>query len=92
MAHLVNLVVNRGVLLNVSIGRGNVGFGLIVIVVADEVANVIIWEKTFELGGELRGKRFVVRNDKRRQLNLFYDFGYRESFARARCAQKHLRF
>ena len=46
---LVNLIVDRGIFGDVSVRRGNVGFGLVVIVVAHEIFDCVIREKFFEL-------------------------------------------
>ena len=48
-----------------SIGGRNVGFGLIIIVVTDEVFDGIIREKPLEFGVELGGQSFIVRYDQR---------------------------
>ena len=87
MTHLVNLVINRRVFLNVSIGGGKVSFRLIIIVIADEVADVIVREKAFELCGKLSRQSFVVRNDERRKLDALNNFCNGVSFARARRAK-----
>jgi len=45
---LFDFVVDRGILLDVEILRGKIGLGLIVVVIADEVADRIIWEELSE--------------------------------------------
>ena len=49
MAQLVDFVVDARVLLDEGVGRGNVGFGLIVVVVRDEVADRVFGEEALEL-------------------------------------------
>ena len=46
VTELVELFVYVGVLLNVGVGAGNVGFRLVVVVVADEVLDGRCWERT----------------------------------------------
>ncbi len=62
VAHLVDLVVDGGVLLDVGVGRGDVGLGLVVVVVADEVAHGVVGEERAELVVELRRQRLVGRD------------------------------
>ena len=45
VAHLVDLVVDRRVLLDVRVGRRDVRLGLVVVVVADEVADGVLGEE-----------------------------------------------
>ena len=52
----------------------------------------IVREKFFVFLGELRGKRFVVGDDKRRLLDLLDDIGDGKSFARSGNAKKRLFF
>jgi hypothetical protein len=49
-AHAVDLVVDRGVLLDVGVAAGDVGLGLVVVVVADEVLDRVLGEEVPELG------------------------------------------
>jgi len=57
-AELVQLLVNRGFLLDVEIARGNVRFRLVVVVVGDEILDRIVREELLELVKELRGQGF----------------------------------
>ena len=59
-AHPVDLVVDRGLLLDVRVGGRHVGLGLVVVVVADEVLDGVLGEEPPELLEELRGQRLVV--------------------------------
>ena len=63
--HAVDLVIDRRFLLDIRIGGGNVGFRLVVIVVADEVLDGILGEEAAELLIELGGERLVVGHHQR---------------------------
>ena len=69
----VDVVVPRAVLLDVEVGLGNVGLGLVVVVVRDEVLDGVVGEELTELVAELRGQRLVVRDHQRRPLHLLDD-------------------
>ena len=45
MAQFINLIVDRRILFNVGIRLGDVRLGLIEVVVADKVADVVVGEK-----------------------------------------------
>ncbi len=53
MAQLVDLVVDGGVLLDVGVGGGDVGFGLVVVVVGDKILHRVIREELLELAVKL---------------------------------------
>jgi hypothetical protein len=55
----LDLVVDRGVLLDVGVGGGDVGLGLVVVVVADEVLDGVVGEELPELVGQLGGEGLV---------------------------------
>ncbi len=65
-AQLVQLVVDRGFFFDVRVRGGNVRFRLVEIVVADEIFDRVLREKTFEFAVELRRERLVVRQHQRR--------------------------
>ena len=48
--HLVDLLVDRGVLLDEGVGLRKVGFGLVVVVIGDEVLDRVVGEEILELG------------------------------------------
>ena len=68
MAQLVYLIINGRILFNVGVRGRNVGFGLVVVVIAHKILHRILRKKLFELGIELGGQGFVVGNDKGRLL------------------------
>ena len=86
----LDLFINRRVLLDISVGARNVRFRLIVIEVADEILDRVARKELFELRVKLRRERFVVRDDKRRPVQLANDICGRESLSRARDPQQRL--
>ncbi len=87
---LVELIVDRRFLLDVNVARGNVGFGLVVVVIGDEILDRVVREERLELVIELRRQRLVVRQDQRRAVQVLDDLGHREGLARAGNAQQYL--
>ena len=63
MTQSIDFVVDQYLLLDVSIARRDVGFGLVVIVVADEVLDGVVREKSFEFLIELGSQGLVVTQD-----------------------------
>ena len=90
MTQLVDLVIDGGVLFDVSVRLRNICLRLIVIIIADEVPDIIIRKERLELTRELRSKRLVVRDDERRPLHALDDLCHRIGLARARRAEQHL--
>ncbi len=82
-AQALDLLVDRGVLLDVGVARGDVGLGLVVVVVADEVLDRVLREEGLELGVELGRQGLVVADDQHRPLAARDDVGHREGLARA---------
>ncbi len=66
----VDLLVDRGVFLDVDVALRDVGFGLIIVVIADEIVDRVVRKELLELAIELGGQRLVVREDERRPLDL----------------------
>ena len=72
-----DVVVLGRVLLDVEIGLRDVGLGLVVVVVGDEVLDRVLREELAELVAELCGERLVVCDDERGLLDLLDDPGHR---------------
>ena len=87
----VNLLIGRGVLLNVGVGLRHIGLRLIVVVVGDKVLDRIVREELFHLAVELRRERLVVGDDERRLLQLLNYIRHRKGLARARHADQGLK-
>ena len=89
-AELVELVVDGGFFFDVEVAGGNVGFGLVVVVVGDEVLDGVGGEELLELVVELRGEGFVVGEDERGAVELADDLGHGEGLAGAGDAEEDL--
>ena len=63
-AETIEVVVDRGILLDIRVGARDVGLGLVVVVVAHEVLDRIVGEELAELAVELRGEGLVVGDDE----------------------------
>ena len=55
VAQALDLLVDGGVLLDIGVGVGDVGLGLVVVVVGNKIFHRIIWEKLPEFRAELGG-------------------------------------
>ena len=66
----LDLLVDRGVFLDVDVALRDVRLGLIVVVVADEVVDGVVRKELLELGVQLGGQRLVVRHDQHRPLHV----------------------
>ncbi len=86
----VELVVDGGFLVDVNVGGGNVSFGLVKIVIADEIFDGVFGEERFELVVELRGECFVVREDESGPVAGFDQLGHRKCFAGTGDAEQYL--
>ena len=60
---------------------GDIGFRLVIVVVAYEIFHGVIREKLPELRAQLRRKRLVVGQHQSRPVQLFDDGSHGESFA-----------
>ncbi len=90
VAEPVDLVVDRRVLLDVGVARGDVRLGLVVVVVGDEVLDPVVGEELAELVGQLGRQALVGRQDQRRPLHLLDGPGHRRRLARAGDPQQRL--
>ena len=90
VAHAVDLLVDRGFLLDEGVGARHIGFRLVVVVVGDEIFDRVVGEEVLELGIELRGQRLVRRQDERRALRLLDHLGHGEGLAGAGDAEQDL--
>ena len=88
--HLLDVAVDRGVLLDVRVARGHVGFGLVVVVVRNEVLDGVLREELAHLAVELRRERLVVREDQRRPLHGADHARHCVRLARSRDAEQRL--
>ena len=84
----LDLLVDARVLLDVGVAARDVGLGLVVIEVGDEILDGVLGEELLELAVELRGQRLVVREDQRGPVQRLDDVGHGEGLARAGDAQQ----
>ena len=89
-AELVELLVDGGFFLDVEVAGGDVGLGLVVVVVADEVLDGVAGEELLELVIELGGEGLVVGEDERGAVGLLDDLGHGEGLAGAGDAEQDL--
>ena len=87
---LVYLLVDGQILLYIGVGAGDIGFGLIVVVVAHVVLHGVLGKELLHLSIQLCGQGLVVAQDERGLVDLRYHIGYREGLAASRHSQKGL--
>ena len=90
MAHAVDLLVHRRVLLDIGVGARDIGLGLVVVVIGDEILDRVVREEALELAIELGGQRLVGREHQRRALRRLDHLRHGEGLARAGDAEQHL--
>ena len=88
VAQAVDLLVDRRVLLDVQVLARDVGLGLVVVVVGDEVLDRVVGEVAAELVAQLGRERLVVGHDQRRALHALDHRRHRHRLAGARRAQQ----
>ena len=64
MTELVDFVINRRILFNISVCRSDISFWLIIIIVADKILDCGCWEKFAKLAAELRRQGLIVRQNQ----------------------------
>jgi len=55
------MLVDRGVLFDIQVARRNVGLGLVIVIIGDEVLDSVVGKEFAELGIQLGGERLVRR-------------------------------
>ena len=88
--HLLDVLVDARVLLDVEVARGDVGLGLVVVVVRDEVLDRVLGEELAELRVELRRERLVRREHERGPTDARDHVRHRVGLARAGHAEQRL--
>ncbi len=88
--HLLDVVVDRGILLDVEVPRRHIGLGLVVVVVRDEVFDRVLRKELPELAVELRRQGLVRREHQRRPAEARDDVRHGEGLARAGDTQQRL--
>ncbi len=90
MAHAVDLLVDGGFLLDIGVGARDVGLGLVVVVIGDEILHRVVGEERAELAIELRRQGLVGGEDEGGALGLLDHMRHGEGFSRAGDAEQHL--
>ena len=90
VAQTVDLVIDGAVLFNIGVGAGDIGFRLVVIVVADEILHRIVGEKGAELGAQLRRQCFIVGQHQRGAVAFCDHICHGKGLAAASNAQQGL--
>ena len=87
-AQFLDFIIDAQVLLYISVGGGDVGFRLVIIVVGHEIFHRIVGEKGFEFPVELGRQCLVVAEYQCRTLQPFNDIGHCEGLARTRDSEQ----
>ena len=90
VAQPVDLVVDGRVLLDVGVRGRDVGLGLVVVVVGDEVLHPVVGEELLQLRGQLGGQRLVGLDDQGGPLDRLDGPGDGGRLARSGDAQQGL--
>ena len=90
MTKFLDFLVDRCILLDKRVRSRDVCFGLIVVVVRNEVDNRVVGKELLQLARQLGCKRLVGSKHQRGLLRGLDDFSHSEGFARAGNAQKGL--
>ncbi len=89
-AHLLDVLVDRGILLDEEVARWDVGLGLVVVVIGDEVLDRVLRKELAELGIELCRQGLVRCEHERRPPELRNHVRHRVGLARAGHAEQRL--
>jgi len=89
-AHLLDMAVDGGVLLNVGVGGRHIGLGLVVVVVRHEILHPVARKEIPKFPVELRRQRLVGRQHQRRPLLAGHHAGQGIGLARAGHSKKSL--
>ena len=81
-AHLLDVFVDRTVFFDEQIAAGHIGFGLVIVVVGNEIFHRVFGEKLAHFGIELGSKGFVVCHDDGGTAALGDDICHGVGFAR----------
>ena len=90
MPHPVDLLVDGRFLLDVGVGASDVGLGLVVVVVGNEVFDRVVRKEALEFAVELGGERLIGSEHKRRALGRLDHLCDRKRLAGAGDAEEDL--
>ena len=86
----VNVLVYRRILFDIGVRGRDVGFGLIVVIVGDEIFDRIARKELAQFAIQLRGQRLVVTHDERGTAHLGDHRGQRHGLPASRHAEQRL--
>ncbi len=69
MPQPINFIIDGGILLDISIGLGDIGLWLVIVIITDKIMDSIIWKKLAKLTAQLGCQRLVVGNHQGRLLH-----------------------
>ena len=90
MPHLIDGVIDRRILLDISVGSRNIGLGLVIIVVGDEILNRIVGKQLAKFAEQLRRQGLVRGHDQGRPLHPGHNLGHGKGLARPGDAEQDL--
>src|SRR5438093_5199622 len=76
VAHLIDVLVDRRIFFDVGIRGWDIGFRLVVIVVADKILHRIVWKEARKFAVQLRCQSFIRGQDEGRLLHPFNHRGH----------------
>ncbi len=91
VAQAIDLLVDGGVLLDVGVRGGDVGLGLVVVVVGDEILHGVLGQELAELVAELSRQRLVVGDHQGGFAHRRDEIGHGKGLAGAGHAQQCLK-
>ena len=87
---LVQLVIDGGFFFYINVAGRDVGLGLIVVIIRNEILNCIVRKELLKFMIELRSQSFVVRQDQRRAIELLNHLSHSVGLARTSYSEQHL--
>jgi hypothetical protein len=90
MAHLIDVVIDERVFLDIGVAGWDIGLWLVVIVITHKKFDCILREKLLEFTVELGRQGLVMGDDQGGSLDPLNHVGHGESLSRAGYAQKDL--
>ena len=82
-AHLLDVLVDRAVFFNEQVALRHIGFGLVVVVVTDEILHSVLGEKLAEFAVKLSSQCFIRRKDDGRTPHAGNHIGHGKGLARS---------
>ena len=80
MAHTVNGLVYARFLLDIGVAARDIRFGLVIVIIADEIFDRVVGKEAFKFAIQLRGQNLVRRKDQRWALQRLNDFSDGKGF------------